>query len=166
MSVHELRSCRSVDRPFAAIRDIIADDATALFQSATTMAAARSGVVDSALEVTIAGRKIERDVRIVITSLDTSGRPPSAMALPGIALSFSLRDASAASLFPSMRAELTAYPLSRDQTQLDLHGWYEAPGGIIGDVADALVGHRIAEVSFDRFLEDVARRLGVVKVSA
>lgn len=160
MAEHELRSCQSVDRPYIAVRNLIARDATALFQRATTMANARAGVLDSTLKVTIAGRELERDVRIAITSLDLSGRPPSAMALPAIAVAFSWRAASAASLFPSMRAELTVYPLSGDETQLDLHGWYQAPGGFIGDVADALVGHRIAEVSFDRFLEDVVRRLG------
>jgi len=81
------------------------------------------------------------------------------MVLPAIALAFTWHAATDARSFPSMRAELTAYPLSDDETALDLHGWYAPPGGLLGSAADALVGHRLAEASVRRFLDDVVRCL-------
>ncbi len=62
-------------------------------------------------------------------------------------------------LFPAMRASLLAYPLSATGTPLDLRGTYEPPGGLLGSAADILVGHRIAEASVHRFLDEVASRL-------
>jgi hypothetical protein len=58
-----------------------------------------------------------------------------------------------------MRASLLAYPLGPNETQLELRGHYEPPGGVIGSAADWLVGHRIAEASVHRFLDEVAGRV-------
>jgi hypothetical protein len=49
--------------------------------------------------------------------------------------------------------------LSSEETQLDLHGFYLAPFGVLGGAFDALAGHRVAEASVRRFVEDVARYL-------
>jgi len=65
-----------------------------------------------------------------------------------------------AALFPSMKASLFVYPLSPTETQLDLRATYAPPGGVLGDAADKLVGHRIAEAAVHRFLQDIANRLG------
>ena len=62
-------------------------------------------------------------------------------------------------LFPLMNAELSVYPLTRTETQLDFAGRYEPPAGAFGGAIDSVVGHRIAEVSVHRFVEDVARYL-------
>ena len=67
--------------------------------------------------------------------------------------------ARAAALFPSMEAELVVYPLSKDETQLELHGLYRPPLGAIGSALDSLVGHRIADASVHRFVTDVASLL-------
>jgi hypothetical protein len=160
MPEHELRSCQSVNRPYARVKQILAKDALGLFQRATATAAAHAELLDATMKATVAGRQVEKSVRVEVTSMDHSGRPPSAMALPGFALALTWRATSASSLFPSMRAELTVYQLSHGETQLDLHGWYTPPGGVIGAVADAIVGHRIAEASVHHFLDDVVRSLG------
>jgi hypothetical protein len=55
-----------------------------------------------------------------------------------------------------MKAELSIYPLTATETQLDFRGFYEPPFGTLGKAVDAMVGHRIAEVSVDRFVNDVA----------
>ena len=62
------------------------------------------------------------------------------------------------SLFPSMRASLLVSAFA-DETRLNLRGTYEPPGGVFGSAADELLGHRIAEASIHRFLEEVASRL-------
>jgi hypothetical protein len=58
-----------------------------------------------------------------------------------------------------MRAELSVYPLTATETQLDFAGRYEPPLGALGSAMDAMVGHRIAEASVHRFLQDVAAYL-------
>jgi hypothetical protein len=55
-----------------------------------------------------------------------------------------------------MKAELSIYPLTATETQLDFRGVYEPPFGAVGKVMNAVVGHRIAEVSVHRFINDVA----------
>jgi hypothetical protein len=58
-----------------------------------------------------------------------------------------------------MSATLFVYPLTKTETQLDFVGQYEPPLGKLGDVVDAVVGHRIAEASVHRFVADVAEFL-------
>jgi hypothetical protein len=161
MTEHELRIGRSVERPYAKIKDLIAQDALGLFRRATASAAMRAEPPDATLRAIVAGLDVHTDVCIEITSFDMSGRPPAALTLPGCAVAFRWRAAYGASLFPSMRTTLTVYPLSHEVTQLDFHGWYTPPWGVIGAVADAINHHRIAEASARRFLDDIVRRLVV-----
>ena len=62
-------------------------------------------------------------------------------------------------LFPLMKAELSVYPLTATETQLDFAGIYTPPLGPLGSAVNTLVGHRIAEACVHRFLTDVARFL-------
>ena len=62
-------------------------------------------------------------------------------------------------LFPLMKAELSIYPLTASETQLDFFGLYEPPFGAVGKAMKAIVGHRIAEVSVHRFVSDVTAYL-------
>jgi hypothetical protein len=55
-----------------------------------------------------------------------------------------------------MKGELTIYPLTSTETQLDFSGIYQPPFGPVGKTLNAIVGHRIAEVSVHRFVDDVA----------
>jgi len=64
-----------------------------------------------------------------------------------------------AALFPIMHAELSVYPLTATETQLDLQGRYAPPLGIVGGAVDAVVGHRIAEASVHCLVADVASYL-------
>ena len=62
-------------------------------------------------------------------------------------------------LFPLMKADLSIYPITATETQLDFKGLYEPPLGPLGKAVNAMVGHRIAEVSVHRFVSDVAEYL-------
>ena len=64
--------------------------------------------------------------------------------------------AQRAALFPIMDGELSVYPLTATETQLDFLGRYEPPLGIVGVALDAMVGHRIAEASVHCLVADVA----------
>jgi len=57
-----------------------------------------------------------------------------------------------------MNAELSVYPLTPTETQLDFLGRYEPPLGIVAAL-DAMVGRHIAQASVPRFVTDVAKYL-------
>jgi len=58
-------------------------------------------------------------------------------------------------LFPLMKAEISIYPLTATETQLDFSGLYEPPLGALGNAVNVIIGHRIAEVAVHRFVSDV-----------
>ena len=58
-----------------------------------------------------------------------------------------------------MKAELSIYPMTSTETQLDFLGHYEPPLGPLGRAINAVAGHRIAEVSVHRFIDEVAEYL-------
>lgn len=59
-------------------------------------------------------------------------------------------------LLPLMKGELSVYPLTSTETQLDFSGVYQPPFRDCGKTMNAIVGHRIADVSVHRFVSDVA----------
>lgn len=154
----EIRCYQYVNRPYEKVAAVLTADPTAFFKRATAAAATRAEDLAGKLKVKIAGFEIDRDVAIDVTAVDTSRKPPGALVTPGLAMTITWRAVEGAVFFPSMRAELTVYPLSGEETQLDLRGAYTPPGGLLGNAADALVGHRIAEASVHRFLHDRGRQ--------
>jgi hypothetical protein len=58
-----------------------------------------------------------------------------------------------------MEAALSIYPLSPDETQLDLAGRYQPPLGTLGTALDATAGHRIAEATVLRLLRGVRSQI-------
>jgi copper chaperone CopZ len=65
-------------------------------------------------------------------------------------------------MFPLLEATLELAPVPsgrRHLTQVGLVGRYRPPFGVLGDVADRLVGSGVAVESIRRFVENVARRL-------
>ncbi len=67
--------------------------------------------------------------------------------------------ARAPAFFPLMSARLSAWPITSTETQLELEGDYEPPFGALGSAIDAVLGHRIAEASIDRLLQDVLEQV-------
>jgi hypothetical protein len=155
----ELHCYEYVNRPFEQVRKTLTSDAVALFERATQTAAGRARTLVSNLKVSIAGLEIGKNVVIRVASVAQDATSPAELASGAIRLDLEWQAETTSALFPSMRASLLAYPLSATETQLDLRGTYEAPGGLLGSAADSLVGHRIAEASVHRFLDEVASRL-------
>ena len=153
----ELRCYDYVNHPYEQVRDALKDDARGVFQSATKGAASRAHTVASALHVSFAGLEVATDIAISIRHIEE--RPGKFKSPPTTQLDLEWEATKSPHLFPFMRAELSVYPLTGTETQLDLAGLYEPPLGVFGNAIDAVVGHRIAEASVHHFVSDLAEFL-------
>jgi hypothetical protein len=153
----EIRSYDYVNHPYPRVRDALCKDAPALFQAATKAASSRAQSVASELRLDIGGIGVEADIKILVDKIEET--LSEAMSVPVTKLYIEWEAASMPHLFPLMKAEVSLYPLTATETQLDFWGLYEAPLGPLGKAVNAIIGHRIAEVSVHRFVSDVAEYL-------
>ena len=143
-----------VNHPYEKVRGALSKDAAAVFQSATKAAASRAESIASELRIDIGGIGIGADIRVSVKNIEVKDR--AVRSRPATRLQLEWEAARAPRLFPLMRADLSIYPLTATETQLDFKGVYEPPLGPLGKAVNAMVGHRIAEVSVHRFVSDVA----------
>jgi hypothetical protein len=153
----EIRSYDYVNHPYERVREVLTRDAAGVFAAATRAAATRAESVAAGLRVNVAGIEVGADVVVSVGDVEESGTEVGFSAVTRIPVEW--KAAERPQLFPLMKAELSVYPLTATETQLDFHGAYEPPGGLLGDAVDAVVGHRIAEASVHRLIADVARYL-------
>jgi hypothetical protein len=153
----QIRSYDYVNHPYEQVRDALTKDARAVFQAATKAAASRAHSIASQLRVNIAGIEVATDIAISVKSIKEDAH--GAASAPATRLQLEWEAAKSPRLFPFMRAELSIYPLTATETQLDFSGIYEPPLGVLGSAMNAVVGHRIAEVSIHRFVTEVAEYL-------
>jgi hypothetical protein len=153
----EIRCYDYVNHPYERVRDALTQNALKVFRSATKSAASRAKSVAAELHVDFAGISVKTDIRIVVTGVEEKG--PDAVSSPSTTLRLEWGAANMPRLFPLMKGELSIYPLTATETQLDFSGIYEPPFGAVGKTMNAIVGHRIAEVSVHRFVGDVAEYL-------
>lgn len=153
----EIRCYDYVNHSYEHVCEALKQDALAVFQSATKAAASRAQSIAAELHVDVGGIGVKTDIKISVKSVEEQLR--SAVANPTTRLLLEWEAAAMPRLFPLMRAELSVYPLTATETQLDFLGLYEPPFGAVGKAMNAIVGHRIAEVSVHRFIGDVAEYL-------
>ena len=153
----EIRCYDYVNHPYARVRDVLRQDALNVFQTATKAAASRAQSVAAELHVDLGGISVKADIRISIKNIED--RIGDAMSGPDMRLLLEWEAATAPGLFPLMKAELSVYPLTSTETQLDFAGLYEPPLGAVGRAMNAVAGHRIAEASVHRFVNEVAEYL-------
>jgi hypothetical protein len=67
--------------------------------------------------------------------------------------------ARGSAFFPLMTAQLSAWPITSTETQIEISGEYEPPFGAVGAAVDAVVGHRIAEAAVERLLQDLLEQM-------
>jgi len=153
----EIRCYDYVNHPYARVRDVLMQNAVTVFQSATKNAASRAQSVAAELHIDFGGIGVTTDIKIGLKSVaeGVSGTNST----PTTTLQLEWEAATMPRLFPLMKGELSVYPLTATETQLDFLGLYEPPFGPLGKAINAIVGHRIAEVSVHRFISDVARYL-------
>ena len=124
---------------------------------ATTSAAARATSLAATLHVGVGAVEIGVDVRPYLKRIweDESVGGLS----PVTRVEIGWKASRAPALFPSMHLELAAWPLSSGETQLEINGEYNPPLGVVGDIIDAAVGHRIAEASLHHLLDDIVAEI-------
>lgn len=150
----EVRSYDYVNHPYERVRDALRGDALKTFRAATRAATDRAHDLAAALRVNIGGLQIARDIVIEVKKAVEERSQSLGVMVTRIELEWEA--AESPRLFPLMRAELSVYPLSSTETQLDFLGHYDPPLGALGKAINAIVGHRLAEASVHRFLTDVA----------
>ena len=150
----EIRCFDYVNHPYDRVKDVMSRDALAVFQAATRAASSRAHAVASELRVDVGPIGIGTEIAISVNELEE--RRADVTARPVTRLALEWKATKSAGLFPFMKAELSIYPLTGTETQLDFLGRYDPPLGALGGAVDALVGHRIADASVHRFVGDVA----------
>lgn len=153
----EIRSYEYVNHPYAAVRDALVKDPGGVLRAATNGAVSRASAVAAALHVNIGPLDIGAGIAVTVGEISEQTYDAPISRVTRIPLEWSAEQR--ASLFPIMNAELSVYPLTSTETQLDFLGRYEPPLGIVGGALDAMVGHRIAEASVHRLVADVANYL-------
>jgi hypothetical protein len=146
-----------VNHPYEIVRDALKQDALSVFQSATKSADYRAQSIAAELHVDIGGIGVMTDIKISVKSVEE--KVFEAVWAPATRLLLEWEAATMPRLFPLMKAQLSIYPLTATETQLDFLGFYKPPFGAVGKAMNAIVGHRIAEVSVHRFMSDVAAYL-------
>jgi hypothetical protein len=159
MTTKHIRYFQYVNKPYQQVREAIQADPLGAFKRATRSAAARADDVGAQLHVDIGGVTVAKDIEITVEKVEETQR--SARLGPVTTLQLRWKAADSAHLFPLMRADLSIYPLTSTETQLDFSGDYEVPLNVLGKAIDALVGHRIAEASVQRFVSEVSEYLRV-----
>lgn len=153
----KLRCYQYVNRPYARVRNLLRRQPLELLQRATTSAAARAGALAATLHAEVGGIEVGVDVRPHLQRIwddaGVAGLPPVTR------LEIGWEASHTPGLFPSMHLELSAWALSPSETQLEIAGEYRPPLGAVGNAMDAVLGHRIAEASVHRFLDDVVEQM-------
>jgi hypothetical protein len=155
----EIRCYDYVNHPYEQVRDALKRDALSVFQSATKAAASRAQSIAAELHFDLGAVGIKSDIKISVKSIDEE--VVDARSTASTRLQLEWEAATMPRLFPLMKAELSVYPLTTTETQLDFAGRYQPPFGTAGKAMNAIIGHRIAEVSVHRFINDVAGYLRV-----
>jgi len=153
----QIRSYDYVNHPYDRVREALKQNALAVFHSATKAAASRAESVAVELHVDFAGLGVKADVKIVVKGVED--KPADDTSGPSTRLLLEWEATTLPRLFPLMQGELALYPLTSTETQLDFYGIYEPPFGAVGKTMNAIAGHRIAEASVHRFVNDVAEYL-------
>ena len=148
-----IRSYDYVNHPYEKVRDTLKSNALEVFRAATKAATSRAENVAAELRMDVGGIAIGADIAITITGI---GESPAA---PSTSILIEWEAAKMPGLFPLMKAELNIYPLTRTETQLDFSGSYDPPMGALGELLNAVAGHRIADASVHRFVSAVADHL-------
>jgi hypothetical protein len=143
-----------VNRPYVTVREVLGRAPNDVLRRATTSAAARSSQVGATLHAAFAGVDVGIDIRVEVQSVrdeeGIAGLPPLSR------MTLAWKAARGAALFPVMSAELSFWPLTSSETQIELEGAYRTPLGPVGNAVDAALGHRLAEAAVHRFLREVA----------
>lgn len=145
-----------LSHPYEEVRDLLRDRPTDIFAHADQEAALRTDELLATLGVPLGKTIVGRSVLVELDGFEERSRP-----FPIAKLPLRWRAAELPALFPSMEADLEAYPLSRTETQVSLLGRYRPPLGPLGSLVDAALLHRVAQASLQRFFRQLLGQMQV-----
>ncbi len=146
-----------VNHRYENVRDVLKANTAPVFSRATKGAASRADELASQLRVNVGALEIGTDIDIAVHSVEET--QAAGTSSPVTRIQFEWKAKQSPRLFPVMHAELSVYPLTATETQLDFSGHYEPPLGVVGSAVDAVLGNRVADASIHRFLSEVASYL-------
>jgi hypothetical protein len=149
MSERIVRSYDYVNHPYLRVRDTLLANPHYVFRHAT----AASTTFAATLHVRIGFVDVGTEVGVNITGVthDTTQHHE-----PVTKLTIEWEATRNPKLFPTLQGTLSVFPLTPTETQLELEGHYVPPLGKAGALFDATLGHRMAEGSLTRFVQEVA----------
>ena len=152
-----VRFYQYVNHPYEKGRRVLQGDPAAVFGAAAHAAESRARGVAAALHVQLGGVEVGAGIDVEVEDIRTEAGTATAPQATRLRLSWEA--ARNKGVFPAMRAELAAYPLTARETQLDFSGEYRPPLGTLGRAVDALLAHKLAEAAVHRFLDEIAGHL-------
>jgi hypothetical protein len=154
---HRLRFYGYVDRSYEAVRGLLRSSAEEVMQRATSTASERANGLAARLHLEAAGVEVGVDVRVQV-SRGTEEAPVAGLP-PVTHIGLAWKAVEGEGLFPSMSADLALSPMTFAETRLEFEGTYRPPLAGVGKAFDAVVGHRIAEATVHRFVNDVIEQI-------
>jgi len=149
MSDRVVRCYDYVNQPYPRARDPLLAHPHYVFRHATAAAEAHCAT----LHVRVGAIDVGTDVAIQIAVVT---HDQTAFGVPATQLTLGWSAVTNPRLFPTMVATFSMFALTATETQLEIEGHYEPPMGKLGEAFDAVVGHRLAEASVTRFIQEVA----------
>jgi hypothetical protein len=146
-----------VERPLDQVQALLHSGPLELIQRATVSAARRTEELMAHLKVGVGPVEIGADVRTHVDQVREEAPLDGSPRVTVVDLHW--ESARAPKFFPLMRAELSVWPISSTETVVVIDGEYTPPLGFAGSKIDALFGHRIAEASVQRLLEDTLEQI-------
>jgi hypothetical protein len=150
MLTHELHCYDYVNQPYEIVRRAVLADPLALFTRAT------SAGQGSRLHAMLGAIEVGAEIEIELQGVDEKHEP---FARPSLTIAITCRSRHRAALFPTLTAQLSVYPLTPTETQVELSGSYAPPLGIVGEAVDAAGLHRLAKESVSGFVREIATHL-------
>jgi hypothetical protein len=151
-----LRVYDYVNHPFARVAAAFSKDTPGIIQRATTAAGERASELGAKLHAQLGPIDVTADVAIEVGPMDETPLPSGR---PALRVPITWKAIRTPRAFPVMQGELTIYPLTATETQLELAGSYVPPLGALGRALDSAILHRIAEASVLQFVQELARFL-------
>jgi len=144
MSHRALYCYDHVNRPFAEVSEAVLANPRYVFRHATGATHAH----DAALHVDLAGIELGTEAVIDVTGVERCRESTT--------LTLAWQAVRHPHLFPELHATLVIAAVAPQETRLEVRGTYEPPLGRVGEVLDAVAGHRVAEAVVDRFVHEIA----------
>src|SRR5437870_4404848 len=134
MSTNAVRVYEYVNRPYERVAEVLRLDAVGVFQRATASATSRARALVSTMRASLGPVELGAEVIVRVTSIEEDH---AAAHGPRTRLRLAWKAAEHPDLFPTMDATLDVYALGPSETQVDFHGEYRPPLGVVGAVIDA-----------------------------